>query len=126
MPKPFDYSNSILKKKVYYEDVSGFVPFLMGKLFSNDITLAGIANYVNKIGVHVLPKRAIYDFYYYAVPRMNKWIKYPKGSADPKAVEHVMRYYICNELEAKDIIEILPKSDIKQIVDIYENSGVKK
>jgi hypothetical protein len=122
---PFSYSKSILNKKVYLEDMSEFSVFLMGKLFSVDQNFVSLANFLNRIGVHQLSKRAMYDFYFYTIPETRRFLKYPKKEVDLKTTKYLMEYYSIGEKEAKDYLELLPKEDVKRIVNLYEKRGIK-
>lgn len=126
MPNPFEYAKSIMNKETYFEDVSGFSAFLMGKLFSADQNFVSLANFLNRLGVHQLSKRAIYDFYYHIIPKSRRWLKYPKKEAELKNGKYLMEYFGIDENEAKDYLKILPKDDVKRIVNLYENQGVKR
>ncbi len=124
--KPWDYINSITNKD-YQTDISGFSPYLTNKYFSASDSLIHLANgSVNQIGAHVLPKRAIYDYYYYVVPKRRMFLKFPKALKTTKDAQYVMEYYNVNERVAKDYLEILSKKELKTIKDYFEKRGVKK
>lgn len=129
MPKPFDYSKSIVQTKEYMEDCSGFVPFLMAKLFSSHPDYVHIANMVNKTGSHLLSKRAVYDLYFYTIPQSKRWLKYPKKEAEFQRTKYIMEYFGVDESEARTYLEILPKEVVKEIVDIFQrrsNNGKER
>ena len=119
-PKPFEYSKSILNSKEYMEDVSGFAPFLMGKLFSAHEDYVFIAGILNKNGANQLSKRAMYDLYFYTIPQSKRWLKYPKKESELQNTKYIMEYYTVDEREARAYLEILSKSEIKEIVDTIQ------
>ena len=122
---PFLYSKSILQKN-YIDDPSGFVPFLMVKLFSASMNHVLLANAANHLGCGHVAKGALYDFYYYAVPQSSKWLKYPKKEAEIKKVKYLMEYYSVSERTAKDYLQILPNEDVKEITNYFEKRGETK
>lgn len=123
---PWDYINSITNKD-YQEDISGFSPYLTNKYFSASDVLVHLSNgAVNLIGAHVLPKRAVYDYYYFVVPQRRMFLKFPKALKASKDLEYIMNYYNVNERVAKDYLEILDKSEMKEIRDFFEKRGLKK
>lgn len=124
MPNPFEYSKSILNSKQYMDDVSGFVPFLMNKLFSAHPEMIVLANIANGMGASKLSKRAIYDFYFYTVPQTKRWLKYPKNPAEIQTTKYIMDYFGIREEVAKDYLILLSKEEIKEIIDYFEKRGV--
>jgi len=122
--KPFDYIKSILNTKEYINDISGFIPFITNKLFSGDRDFVHIANIANGIGISRLPKIAIYDLYFYTIPKTKKWIKYPKNISEIKNTKYIMNYFGVREEVAKDYMKLLSKEEIKEIVNIFEKKGV--
>lgn len=123
---PWDYINSITNKQ-YQDDISGFSPYLTNKYFSASETLVHLANGApNLIGAHVLPKRAVYDYYYYVVPKRRMFLKFPKALKVTKDLKYIMDYYNVNERVARDYMEILDKKELKEIKDYFEKRGIKK
>lgn len=123
---PWDYIKSI-NQKTYIEDLSGFSPYLTSVNYSaGDKMFCYIANSLNKIGQHRLPKLAIYDFYYYTIPKNRKWFKYPKKDKDPKEVRYIQEYFGCDERSAKTSLDIIDKDELKEIKDFFENRGFIK
>jgi len=120
---PFDYVTSILKKEQYIDDISAFALYITNKLFSNDKQLVSLANIVNKIGVTTLPKRALYDYYYFLIPKSNKFIKYPKKQDEFENIKYIMQYYEVNEEQAKTAIQFLNNDEINQIVNLFVKQG---
>lgn len=111
---PFESIKSINSKK-YQEDISKFNPFLTNKLFANDETFVQLASILNGKGFSKLPKRAIYDCYFYAIPKNRKFIKYPKGTKTDEDVKLISSHFQVNEIIAKRYLTLLPDSAIKEI-----------
>ncbi len=123
---PWDYLKSF-RTKNYIEDLSGFSPFLTAMNYSaGNSQFCFIANALNKLGQHKLPKRAFYDFYYYSVPKNHRFIKYPKSAKDPKEIKHIQEWFGCDEKSAKTALEVIDKKELKEIKDFFENRGFIK
>jgi hypothetical protein len=123
---PFDHIKSI-NQKVYMEDLSGFVPFItMMNYSAGSLHYCFLANALNKIGMHRLPKRMIYDFFFYAVPKNSKWLKYPKKQHDEKDVKYLQEWFECDEKSARTSLEIIDKDELKEIREFFESRGFIK
>ena len=125
MTNPFDYIKSIQNKE-YMEDVSGYNHYITNIFFSADPNFAGLANVLNNEGSNELSKRALYDFYYYIIPKGKKWVKFPKKNHDYTTVRAIMEYYEVNEIEAKQCLKVLPKEIISKILKIQGEINGKK
>lgn len=108
------------------EDISGFNPWITAKVYSVHENWVRLANAINLLGSNKLSPRAIYDFYYYTVPRNKRWLPYPKTAKDPIQVQYVMEWFGVNEMVAKDYIDLLDKKELKKITDAFEKRGVRK
>lgn len=111
---PFESIKSINKKN-YQEDISKFSIFLTNRLFAGDETFVQLANILNGRGFSKLPKRAVYDCYYYAIPKNKKYIKFPKGVKSDADTKMIMNHFQVNEKIARDYLTLLPDSVIKDI-----------
>lgn len=122
---PFDYIRSINSKN-YMEDISAFSPWLTNKIYSVHKNWVFLANSIQLLGSNKLPLRAIYDFYFYTIPKNERFLKYPKNVKDPKVIKYIQAWFGCNEQVAKEYHELIDKKELKQIVDYNEKRGVKK
>jgi len=121
---PFDFISSILKKNVYLgEDLTGFSPYLTNKVFSNDYDSILMSNVLNNL--YQMEPKAVYDFWYYAIPKTNKFIKFPKSLKEMKEVQQVREYYQVNEIIAKEYIELMDDEEKKYIKKYFEERGIK-
>lgn len=121
---PFDYIKSINSKN-YLEDLSGFNLWITFKVYSVDPSYVFAVNAINLKGIHKLPKRAVYDFFFYTIPKNRKWLKYPKSTKELKQVSYIMEWFGCNEMIAKDYYELLEKEELKEICNYFEKRGMK-
>lgn len=123
---PFDYIKSINQKN-YMDDLSGFSPFLTAMNYSaGGEAYCFIANALNKIGMHKMSKRSIYDFYFYAIPQNKKWFKYPKKEKELKEIKHLQDWFGIDEKSAKTALELINEEELKTIIEFYENKGFIK
>ncbi len=124
--KPWDYTNSINSKN-YLEDLSGFNPFYTAMNYSaGNRVQCYVANTLNKLGQHKIPKRAIYDFYYYSIPQNKKWLKYPKKLSELKEIKYLQSWFGCDEKAAKTALELIDKDELQKIKDNFEKRGFIK
>lgn len=121
---PFDYIKSINSKEIYYEDLKEFSLWLTGKLFSAHKDFVFAANIINQLNVNKLPKMALYDFFYYVIPKNRQWIKYPKSESTMKHIKYVMGWFGCDETVAKQYLKVISKEELTKIKDYNEKRGV--
>ena len=108
------------------EDLSGFNPWLTRRLYSAHQNYCIIANFANKKGFMKLSPRAIYDFFYYTIPKNREFIKYPKAVRTPEDIRYVQRYYNCGERDAKSYMKFLEESEISSIINIMKEMEKQK
>lgn len=116
---PFDYVKSITKKK-YEWDLSGYNPFLTNRAFAAFIDTVMLAEQMNQ--AHQLAPALQYDFYYYAVRRGNRYDPIPKP-VEPDYLEVVMEYYQYSKQKALEVIHLLSKDDILNMVKSLNKGG---
>ena len=121
---PFHFIKSI-NQKDYQEDLKGFVPYITGMVYSMHPKWIQYAEDMNLIGSHRLPIRAIYDYYYYGVPKNKEFLGYPKGTKASKNIKYLMEYFVINEEVASDYLDMIDKKELKGIVEIFEKQGLK-
>lgn len=122
-PKAFDYWKSIQDRK-YMEDISGFSRHVMDMLLSSDPDFIFLVDNLNKLGTHKLSPRAIYDYYYYTIPKNNLYLKYPKKDKEDKSIKYIMKYFGVNDSIARQYMTLLPEEKINTIISLYEDYGV--
>lgn len=122
---PFDYIKSINSKN-YIDDISGFNAWITNKVYSVHQNWVFLANSIQLLGSNKLPPRAIYDFYFYSIPKNTRFLKYPKGTKDPDVIRYLMSWFRCNEQVAKEYHDLIDKKELKQIINFNEKRGVKK
>ena len=115
---PFNYIKNIQTKKEYDEELSGFNPWITETLFSTDSNYVFLVS-MGKKSPYKQSKRALYDFYYYTIPKSNKWLKYPKKE-DLTTLKYVQEYYQINDDMAADYMQFLSKKELDEIILIME------
>ena len=114
----FEIMASCFNKKFYAteEEISSISEYLFLNLLSNDYSTIFISNFLN---LYEIPKKQMYNFVYNLVPKIN-YIRYPSRSKEKnKNIENISKYYKCNLNLAKKYYELLPKSEIEKINEIY-------
>jgi len=123
---PFDIVRNILRKetKLCDEVVDKLPSYMITKIISNDEQLVFYANIINRSNIS---NKMVYNFYYFGIPKTFKNISYnSKKLVIDKEIRYLMEYYRCNKNTASDYYKLLPKEDIKEIIEYYENRGVKQ
>lgn len=111
---PFDYVNSVLNKKQYIEDLSGYNPFLTNRALSYYPDTIFYAQELNMIGY--LDNQMQYDLLYHAVPRANRIPrKWPKKNLSEQ-INSICQYYNCSPKKALEITKILNEDQIDQLI----------
>ncbi|PNX45835.1 MAG: hypothetical protein BV459_07620 [Thermoplasmata archaeon M11B2D] len=101
---------------------SAYVPFVMNKCMSYFIDTVLIANELNKHPS--LGKKPQFHFLLNTVrvrKRFSKWIK----PDDLDLIEAVCEYHSCSKRKALEILDVLPQSDIDNIIRKTEKGGKK-
>ena len=103
-PNLFDYLNAIYYKKDVEYDKKVANSYILTLWLSHDKTLVDMVNDINK-HLFRLPDKAIFQYYWYNVPRGKRYIKFvkkPKQDKDnEKQVEELMKQYNISKREAE-------------------------
>lgn len=114
MPKPFDFINSLNAEHDLSaeEGIAGYNPWLTNKHFGMHLDTIMYANEIN--GCHRLDHQLQHDFYLYTVRRRKRFAKWHK-SDDKDIVSAVSQWFGINNTRAREVLRILPESDVEDI-----------
>lgn len=116
---PFDYVKSINKKQ-YMEDLSGYNPFLTNRAFASFIDTIMFAEMMNQH--HLLSPYLQYQFYYYGVRKGSRFDPISKPT-EPEGLEVVMAYYQYSKQKALEVMKLLSKQDILNMIKAMDKGG---
>ena len=113
---PFDLINHI-NKKTKTEDLSGFSAYMTNRYFSSDNVLIEVAEIMNHMGAGLLSDKAVFDFYFQAIPKNSGYRAFPKNVKTPAQIKEVQQDFQCSEEGARYLMglidEINPKKSKK-------------
>ena len=118
---PFLYVKSINKKDYQY-DLSGYNPFLTNRAFAAFIDTVMFAEQMNQ--AHLLSPALQYDFYYYGIRKGSRFDPIPKP-IEPEGLEVVMAYYDYSKQKAREVMSLLSKQDILNMIKSMDKGGNK-
>ena len=104
-------------EKFTEEDWKTFNTFMVNKYISMNPEYIEIANYLQKYSNS--PKQQIYTMYKNIIPKKKvylKWVGGNKKSQNTELVEKLSQYFLVSKRETKEYLDILHKSDVKNIL----------
>lgn len=107
---PFDFASSIDKKINLRNELIGYTPFMINRIYSQYRESILIANELNKYN---LDHDLHYDFYFNAIPKKNRFAKWGKSEYDEKLVKQIIEYYNINKRKAIELIDLVDKESIR-------------
>ena len=120
---PYQVMTNILKKefKPTEEEIRGINSFMMTRWLSNHPHSIAVANYINNN--HTLDIVQQYNFAYNAVHGIKYIAQRKKEVFDDEEIDVISEHYNLRYELAKEYVRMLPKELIKEIVDMYKNTG---
>jgi len=112
-PSPFDYVNSINKKTGMIEDISGYMPFMINRAFSQYPDTIFFANEGNKLTQ--LDRDMHYRFYYNGVTKKNRFSKWGKQPPREEEVTLIMELYNYSREKAEEVLPLFSKETLKAL-----------
>lgn len=109
-----------INKKDYQYDLSGYVPFLTNRAFAGFIDTVLFAEQMNQS--HRLDPQLQYDFYYYGIRKGNRFDPIPKP-VEPEYLDVVMAFYNYSRQKALEVMHLLSKQDILNMVKSMDKGG---
>ena len=117
------YSINQSKKDIWdEEDTKGYVPFVINKCLSGQLDSVLHANEMN--AAHHLPKRLQYDYFINTLrprKRFSPWMK--KSALDD--LDAVKTYYGYSNEKARQALQVLTTSQLKEIRSLIDTGGSK-
>lgn len=103
---PFDIASNINNKSspLDVKEV-GFDAFVINRVFSNTSDSVFFANEMNQC--YNLPKEMQYDFYYYGLPKKQRYGKWHKNQDDKVELEVIQEYFGYTRNKAKQVLALL-------------------
>lgn len=98
------------KKYIYEEGIyNHYITTIYFSLFRDTLFMANKGNSLQNT-----PDRLLHDFYYYSIPKRNRYTKWPKRD-DDKNVRLVSQFYKYSFQKAKSVVELLTKEQLEKI-----------
>ena len=128
----FDWTNQLLVTKKPWSDFTEdeqkkFSPFIINRFLSMDKNFIEIVNVFQKYAIGTLEPREVYKWYCDVLPKGKRFNKYIKGKRnkkyDKEMINIISNHFEVSKKESKDYIDLLDKTEIKEIYKMY---GVKK
>lgn len=119
----FDILNSLYHSKdLKFIDVEkSYNPYMINKFVSMNSDLILIANEMNINPF--LSKKLQFDFYTSIIRKKKRYTKYLK--AEKEEIIDVIKFYMkCSNEKAKDILRLLSKEQIEELVTQYKNEHI--
>ena len=124
----FDWINQMLVTKKHWNEFTEdeqkkFSPFIINRWLSMDKDFLEIVNVFQKYAIGTLEPREVYKWYCDILPKGKRFNKYIKGKLDKKfnkeLIEIISTYFECSKLEVKDYLELMSKSELVKILEMY-------
>jgi hypothetical protein len=124
----FDWMNNILVHKKQWNEFTEdeqkkFNPFIINRLLSMDEDFIEVINMFQKYAIGTLEPKEVYNWYVEVLPKGKRFNKYIRGKKDKKydkeLVDIIIKYFECSQLQAKEYIGLMNKSELKEILKMY-------
>ena len=124
----FDWVNNILVTKKHWNEFTEdeqkkFSPFIINRWLSMDNEFVEIVYYFQKYSIGTLESREVYKWYCDVLPKGKRFNKYIKGKKSKKydgELKNILcNYFECSKLQVVDYIELIPKEELKEILEKY-------
>jgi hypothetical protein len=118
MPTIFDHIKNITTNKGPYLGDEGWNNWMINRFLSMDPDYCEVVNIVQK-NTWQMKGENLYNLYKDLIPKQYKYLKYIKASKKidykPEEVEAVQIYFEVSKKEAKEYINMLPKTELEII-----------
>ena len=124
----FDWVNNILVNKKHWDEFTEdeqkkFSPFIINRWLSMDKEFIEIINMFQPYAIGTLEPKDVYEFYRNLLPRGKRFNKYIKGKKDKKhdkeVIDVLINHFECSKMEAVQYIQLISKSELKSILEMY-------
>ena len=114
----FDHIKNITTTKDPYLGDEGWNNWMINRYLSMDQEYCEVVNYVQK-NTWQMKGEYLYNLYKDLIPKQYKYLKYIKATKKkeykPEDIEAVQAYFEISKSEAKEYIDMLPKSELETI-----------
>ena len=104
-------------------DKKSFDMYMVNRFLSMDMGYVELVNEIQQYTNGQLKNRELYKVYLDVLPKKKSFSKYIKGSGDSKWNKNIVKYlcidFKVSSREVEEYLEILPKSEVVQIVKKY-------
>ena len=113
-------------------DQKSFSPFIINRWLSMDDEFIEVVNYFQKYAVGTLESREVYKWYSDFLPRGKRCSKYIKSKKDkkyePELIKLICKYLECSKLQTRELLQLISKEELKQILEMYgiDNKKIRK
>ena len=133
----FEWINQILVHKKPWDsftelDQKAFSPFIINRWLSMDEEFIEVVNYFQKYAIGTLEPREVYKWYSDFLPRGKRFSKYIKSKKDkkyePELIKLICKYFECSKLQTRELLQLISKEELKQILEMYgiDNKKIRK
>ena len=123
-----EWINQILVYKTPWENFDEseqktFNPFIVNRWLSMDMYFIDVVNFFQKYSMGLLKPKDIYTWYCYALPKGKRFNKYIKGNMEKRYADELIglicKHYETSKKECVEYIELLKKSELISILELY-------
>ena len=123
-----EWINQILVYKTPWENFDEseqktFSPFIVNRWLSMDNDFIEIVNFFQKYSIGLLEPKDTYKWYCDVLPKGKRFNRYIKGKKqvkyDNELVDIMYRHYETSKKECVDYIELLDKSELISMLELY-------
>jgi hypothetical protein len=122
---PFEFKNCIDKKQQlieWTEEVeSAYNSFVINRAYSFNVGTILFAAELNKYPL--MPNKQQFHFYYFGLPKGNRFDKWIKKDELHQDVEMLQKYYDINTREAERMLSLLSQQQLSEIRSITRKGG---
>ena len=104
-------------------DQKTFSSFIINRWLSMDEEFIEVVNYFQKYAIGTLESREVYKFYCDVLPKGKRFNRYIKGKKSKKyeseLIKIISKYFECSKLQTIELLQIISKEELKQILEMY-------
>ena len=120
---PFDFIKSFESDKYIFDETTekSYVPYIINKMLSFSPATILYADEINR--THNLTPQQQYDFYFHALPKRKRFIKWIKAAEIHDDIELLVEMYNINKTRAAEYLKLLSKEQIDIIRNKLNRGG---
>ena len=132
-----DWMNQLLIHKKPWNsfseiDQKSFNSYIINRWLSMDEEFIEVVDYFQKYAIGTLEPREVYKWYSDFLPRGKRFNKYIKSKLDkkydPSLIDIICKHFECSKLQSKEILQLIDKEELKEILGMYglDNKKIRK